>query len=207
MKIFSKIYEYCIRLTNHRLATSFMCLNSFCESIFWPIPADVMLLPMCVSKRNRAFYYAPLTVVTSVLGAIVGYYLGYYLYDPYVARAIAFFHYEHHMEVVRSWLTGEFGILMVFIGAFTPVPYKVIAVTTGLVACESVLASGTSGSLSVLIFVLVSLVGRGLRFYLEALVIYLGGEKMEKAISKYIDRIGWAIVIVFVIFVVYKIIA
>lgn len=207
MKIFTKIYEYCYKLSQHRLAVFFMCLNSFCESIFWPIPADVMLLPMCVSQRRRALYFATLTVLTSVLGAVVGYYLGYYLYDPYVAKAIAFFHYEHHMEVVRSWLVGEFGILMVFVGAFTPVPYKVIAVTTGLAAAESVMATGTAGSLSVLIFMLVSLVGRGMRFYLEAAVIYLGGARMEKVISKYIDAIGWAIVALFVIFVVYKLFA
>lgn len=205
MKIFTYLYSLFERLSEHKLATYIMCANSFIESIFWPIPADVMLIPMCVYHRNRAFYYAFLTVVSSVLGAVIGYYLGYFLYDPYVAKAIAFFHYESSMEVVRTWLSHEYGILMIFVGAFTPIPYKVIAITTGLVAANAVAYTGASGMLGIIPFVLVSLVGRGLRFFLEAILIYLGGEKMKVAIKRYIDGIGWACVLCIIIFIVYKV--
>ena len=78
-----------------------------------------MLIPMCIYQRKKSHYYALLTVIFSVLGAIVGYNLGYFLYDPYIADIVKVLHYEGHVETVRSWLTQEYGILMVFVGAFT----------------------------------------------------------------------------------------
>lgn len=204
MKIFSYLYNFFERLSSTKYATPIMCVNSFVESIFWPIPADVMLVPMCMYHRNKAFYYAFLTVLFSVLGAIVGYYLGYYIYDPYISDMISFFHYEKHMETVRSWLTQEYGVLMIFVGAFTPIPYKVIAITTGLVAAESFANTGAVGYLGIIPFVLISIVGRSLRFFLEAFVIYVGGEKMEKTVKHYIDVIGWICVLLIALLIVYK---
>ena len=194
MRIFTYLYALFEGLSRHKLAVYIMCINSFAESVFWPIPPDVMLIPMCLYHRRRAYYYAFLTVLFSVLGAIVGYSLGYYVYDPYI-------------EVVRSWLTQEYGILMIFVGAFTPIPYKVIAVGTGLVAAESVMNTGASGMLNIFNFVLVSLVGRGLRFFIEAILISLGGDKMEKTVKHYIDVIGWACVALIAIFILYKVFA
>ncbi|MGN0901785.1 MAG: YqaA family protein [Succinivibrio sp.] len=182
-----------------------MSLNAFVESIFWPIPADVMLVPMCLCHRNRSFYYAFLTVMFSVLGAVVGYYLGYFVYDPYIKDFIAFMHYENAVATVRQWLSHEYGIMMIFVGAFTPIPYKVIAVTTGLVAAESILNTGSVGYLGIIPFVLTSIVGRGLRFFLEAIVIYKGGEKMEKTVRRYIDVAGWICVGIIALYIAYKI--
>ena len=163
-----------------------------------------MLMPMCLARPKRSLYYAALTTVTSVMGAVCGYYLGYFIYDPYIADFIAWLNYEDAMQTVRDWFVMEYGILMVFIGAFTPVPYKVIAVTTGVVAAESMANIGTVGQLTLLNFVLVSLVGRGLRFFLVAGIIMLGGERMEHALRRYIDIIGWACVIAVVIYIVYE---
>lgn len=204
MGIFSYFYELCIKLAKHRNAPWFLCINSFIESIFWPIPPDVMLAPMALARPQRAFQYAFLTVLCSVLGAICGYYLGYFIYDPYIADLIAFFNYTDAMQTVRSWLTQEYGILMIFIGAFTPIPYKVIAITTGLVAAESALNTGSSGMINIVNFVLISIVGRGLRFYLVAGIIKFGGEKMERALRKYIDVVGWACVILVAVYIIYK---
>ncbi len=205
MSIFSYIYEVCIKLAKHPKAPWFLCINSFIESIFWPIPPDVMLAPMCLAKPKKSYYYALITVVSSVAGAFFGYYLGYFIYDPYIADLINMFHYNDAMATVRGWFTNEFGILMVFIGAFTPIPYKIIAITTGVVAAESVAQTGSSGMLTIFNFLLVSFIGRGARFFLEAGVIAWGGEKMEKAIRKYIDRLGWACVILIGIYAAYKI--
>lgn len=205
MRIFSYIYEVCIKLAKHRRAPLFLSINSFIESIFWPIPPDVMLAPMCLARPNRAFQYAFITVISSVLGAVVGYYLGYFIYDPYIAKIIEFFKYQEAMETVRNWFTAEYGILMIFVGAFTPVPYKVIAVTTGLVAAESVTNTGSLGMLTIYNFVLVSLVGRGLRFFLEAFVIKIGGERMERSIRRYIDIIGYICVALIVVYIIYEI--
>lgn len=206
LNIFSVMYEVCINLAKRPKAPWFLVINSFIESIFWPIPPDVMLAPMCLARPNRALYYALITVISSVLGAIVGYYLGYFIYDPYIADFIKWANYESAMETVRHWFIMEYGILMIFIGAFTPIPYKVIAITTGVVAAESMANTGSLGMLSIFNFVLVSLVGRGLRFFLEAGVIMWGGEKMEKAIRRYIDYIGWGCVILVAVYIAYKMI-
>ena len=204
LNIFSWLYEICIKLAKHPKAPLFLGINSFIESVFWPIPPDVMLAPMCLARPKLSMYYATITVVTSVLGAICGYYLGYFIYDPYIADLIKWFNYEAAMETVRNWFVMEYGILMIFIGAFTTIPYKVIAITTGVVAAESMASTGTTGMLTIINFVLVSLVGRGLRFFLEAGVIMYGGEKMEHAIRRYIDYIGWACVILIVGYIAYK---
>ncbi len=205
MKIFSYLYEVCIQLAKHPRAPLFLCINSFIESIFWPIPPDVMLAPMCLARPQRALHYALLTVITSVLGAVCGYYLGYFIYDPYIADLIAWLNYTDAMQTVRSWYVMEYGILMIFVGAFTPVPYKVIAVTSGVVAAESMASTGSVGMINIFNFVLVSIVGRGLRFFLEAGLIKWGGARMEKALRRYIDRIGWACIILVVIYIVYKV--
>ncbi len=204
MKIFSKLFQLFEKLSYHRFATPIMCINSFIESIFWPVPADVMLIPMCVYQRKKALYYALLTVIASVLGAVIGYYLGYYLYDPYISNFIKFMHYQKSMSVATEYLV-TYGILFVFVGAFTPIPYKVIAITAGVCAADRVMQSGSSGALGILPFVLVSFVGRGLRFFLEAVVILIGGPKMEGVIRKYIDLIGWICVALICLFVAYKI--
>ncbi len=206
MHFFSYIYEVCIKLAKHPKATWFLCINSFIESIFWPIPPDVMLCPMCLAMPNRAWKYAFLTVITSVCGAFCGYYLGYFIYDPWIADLIDWFHYREAMNTVRLWFTNEYGILMIFIGAFTPIPYKVIAITAGLMAAESVANTGTAGLLGIAYFILVSFVGRGMRFYLEAALIHWGGQKMEHVIRRYVDRLGWACVILIALYVAYKIV-
>ncbi len=207
MHIFSLLYEYCLRLAKHRWAPWFLCLDSFIESIFFPIPPDVMLAPMCLANPRRAWHYALVTTLSSVCGAFFGYYLGYYLYDPYISDLIDWFHYREEMNTVRHWFTYEFGILMVFIGAFTPIPYKVIAITSGAVAAESVWATGSAGMLAIGYFLVVSLAGRGLRFSLEALLIALGGRRMEQALVRNIDRLGWLCVLLAVGYIVYKVYA
>lgn len=204
IRIFSAIYELCIKLAKHRKAPLYLCINSFIESVFWPIPPDVMLAPMCLARPERSMYYALLTVVSSVLGAICGYYLGYFIYDPYIADLISWAGYENSMVTVRGWFTSEYGIMMIFIGAFTPIPYKVIAVTCGVMAAESIMNTGSAGMLSILIFIPVSLVGRGLRFFLEAGLIMYGGEKMEHTIRRYIDLIGWLCVVLLAGYIAWK---
>lgn len=205
MKLFEKTYEVCIRLAAHPKATLFLVVSSFIESIFWPIPCDAMLVPMALARPNRAMHYATLTMAASVAGAVCGYYLGYFVYDPYIADCIEHLNYDEAMHTVRSWYTKEYGILMVFIGAFTPVPYKVIAITTGVVAAEAFAKTGSHGMINILNFILISIVGRGMRYYLIAWLIKLGGEKMEKAIHRYIDIIGWICVVLFAAYVLYKI--
>lgn len=162
----------------HRHAPVYLSLNSFVESIFWPIPVDVMLAPMTLAKPQRAWYYAGLATFFSVLGAAFGYLLGYALWDPVVAPFIASMGYEGKIEVAQAWFS-EWGIWVIFIASFTPIPYKVFTVTAGML------------SMMFLPFVLVSLVGRGLRFFMVAGFMKWGGPPMEAKLIRYIDILGW----------------
>ncbi|GGB52992.1 hypothetical protein GCM10011502_27710 [Oceanisphaera marina] len=182
MKIFSRLYQQVMIWSMHRHAPIYLSLNSFVESIFWPVPVDVMLAPMALSKPKRAWYYASLATVFSVLGAGFGYLLGYALWDPVVQPFIATMGYEGKIDVARHWFE-EWGIWVIFIASFTPIPYKVFTVTAGLL------------HMLFLPFVLVSLVGRGLRFFLVAGLMVWGGVRMEAKLIRYIDILGWLCII------------
>ncbi|WP_417614206.1 YqaA family protein [Oceanisphaera sp.] len=186
MKIFSRLYQQVMIWAMHRHAPVYLSLNSFAESIFWPVPVDVMLAPMALSKPKRAWYYAGLATVFSVLGACFGYLLGYALWDPVVQPFIATMGYEGKIDVARQWFE-EWGIWVIFIASFTPIPYKVFTVTAGLL------------HMALLPFVLVSLVGRGLRFFLVAGFMVWGGVRMEAKLIRYIDIIGWLCIVAAVV--------
>ena len=191
MKIFQKMYDYCLELSKHPKAMIFMSANSFIESIFWPLPVDAMIIPMCLARPKQAIRIASYAVLFSVLGAVVGYLLGYYAWDAFIGGIFEQLGFMRHVEVIENWFK-DFGILFVAIGAFTPIPYKVIAVTTGMMASSAGIGFWEIGSqLSLLPFILVSLIGRGARFYLEAIVIRIGGKPMADKIRKYIDALGW----------------
>ena len=178
--------------------------NSFIESFFLVPPPDILLGMMTLSEPQKAVYFATLCTLASALGGIVGYFIGYFGGRP----IFNFFFRNNHsqFEKVEAFY-DKYGSAAVFFAAFTPIPYKVIAVGTGLVAAESVMNTGASGTLNIFNFVLVSLVGRGLRFFIEAILISLGGDKMEKTVKHYIDVIGWACVALIAIFIVYKVFA
>ncbi|ART80916.1 YqaA family protein [Oceanisphaera avium] len=186
MKIFSRLYQQVMIWALHRHAPVYLSANSFIESIFWPIPVDVMLAPMTLAKPQRAWFYAALATFFSVLGAGFGYWLGYALWDPIVAPFITSMGYEEKIELAKAWF-NEWGIWVIFIASFTPIPYKVFTVTAGML------------SMAFLPFVLVSLVGRGLRFFLVAGLMKWGGVKMEAKLIRYIDILGWLCLIAAVV--------
>ncbi|WP_108652345.1 YqaA family protein [Dongshaea marina] len=182
MKIFSSMFIRMMEWARHRHAPYYLAFCSFIESIFWPIPADVMLAPMSLAKPNKAWFYAMITTLFSVAGAAVGYGLGYALYDPLVQPLVEWAGYQHYIELARGWFT-QWGVWIIFIASFTPVPYKVFTVTAGLL------------QMAFLPFILISIVGRGMRFYLVSLVMVLGGPRMEQKLLLWIDRLGWATLI------------
>ena len=178
MKIFSPIYEKVMQWSKHKHANYFLYLTAFIESIFWPIPVDIMLAPMALSNRKKAFHYAAGATLFSVLGGAVGYYLGHALYEPVVQPFIEFMGYQGKMEIAQSWFV-EWGIMVIFIASFTPIPFKVFTITAGIMG------------MIFLPFIATALIGRGLRFFLVAGLMVIGGEKMEAKLSKYIDILGW----------------
>ncbi|BEU02490.1 hypothetical protein OAG1_12900 [Agarivorans sp. OAG1] len=181
MKIFSALYDRVMTWSEHRHAVRYLSGMSFIESIFWPIPVDVMLAPMALSRPNKALRFAMLATIFSVLGAALGYALGQFFYEPLVEPLIKSVGYQHKMDVAFEWFE-KWGVLVIFVASFTPVPYKVFTLTAGIL------------NMAFIPFLLISLVGRGMRFYLVAGLMMWGGEKMEAQLRKYVEILGWAVV-------------
>lgn len=183
VKIFSPLYKKVMLWSKHQYAPFYLYLTAFVESIFWPIPVDIMLAPMALAKPLLAWRFAFGATVFSVLGGIVGYYLGHALYDPVVMPLIEFMSYQGKMETAQAWFT-QWGVMVIFIASFTPIPFKVFTVTAGVM------------SMAFLPFVLTAFIGRGLRFFLVAGLMVIGGEKMEAKLERYIDMLGWVTIFI-----------
>ncbi|MFT6530073.1 MAG: membrane protein YqaA with SNARE-associated domain [Psychrosphaera sp.] len=191
MKIFTVLYDKCITWAKHKYASTYLALLTFCESIFFPIPPDVMLAPMVLARPHKAWWLASLTSISSVLGGIVGYLLGAYLYEPVVLPFIEVMGYQSKFATITSYF-NEYGVWIVFLAGFTPIPYKIFTVSAGML------------SMAFFPFLIASAVGRSMRFFLVAGILYWGGEKMEHKIRQYVDIIGWIVIALIVTFIVYK---
>ena len=185
MKIFSPLYERAIKWARHPKAPWYLGGLSFAESSFFPIPPEVMLGPMVLAKRNKAWWFATITTITSVLGGIAGYLIGWLAFEavePYLMQ----WGYAEKFELAERWFQ-EWGVWIVFIAGFSPIPYKLFTISAGAL------------SMSFLPFVIASIIGRGARFFLVAGLIKLGGEKMESAIKNNVDLLGWITIVAAVI--------
>ncbi|HFE39454.1 MAG TPA: DedA family protein [Gammaproteobacteria bacterium] len=181
MKIFSSLYEKTLQWSAHPQAPRFLSALSFAESSFFPVPPDVMLAPMCLAKRHRAWRFALLATIFSVLGGLLGYALGALAFDL-IEPMLKDMGYWNKFEKARFWFE-EWGVWVVLLAGFSPIPYKVFTISAGVVG------------MALIPFVLMSLIGRGGRFFLVAGLMYWGGEKMEQALRKYVEWLGWLLII------------
>ena len=189
MRIFEPLYEKVLGWARHPHAVRYLGGLSFAESSFFPIPPDVMLAPMCLAERRRAWWFATVTTVTSLLGGVAGYFIGYYLFEliePWLRTT----HYWEAYLQGTDWF-ARYGVWAVFVAGFSPIPYKIFTITAGVAA------------LNLPGFVVASLVGRGARFFLVAGLIVAGGEKMEAMLPRYIERIGWSVALVVALAIAY----
>jgi membrane protein YqaA with SNARE-associated domain len=180
VRLFAPLYERVLLWSAHRHAQRYLAVLSFAESSFFPIPVDVMLAPMCLAERARAWRFAAIAMIFSVLGGAAGYAIGWLAFEaiePWLAES----HYWAAYETSRAWF-DSYGFWAVFIAGFSPIPYKVFTIAAGVAA------------LSFPGFMLASLIGRGARFFLVAGLVVLGGDKLESNLRKYIEAIGWAVV-------------
>jgi len=187
--LFAPLYERVLRWSRHPHAERYLGALSFAESSFFPIPPDVMLAPMCLADRKRAWRFAALTTIASLLGGIAGYGIGYFLFEsiePWLKES----HYWSAYLKGKAWFT-DWGVLAVLIAGFSPIPYKIFTITAGV------------AMLNFPAFVIASLVGRGARFFLVAGLVRAGGERMEAFIPRYVERIGWAVVAIAVAGMIY----
>lgn len=181
MQIFSTLYNKAITWAGHRHAPYYLGGVSFAESSFFPIPPDVMLMPMVMAKPDRWKYLAILTTIASVLGGIAGYLLGYMLFDA-LMPVIENMGYGHKFDMAKEWFE-KWGVWIVFTAGFSPIPYKMFTISAGAL------------SMAFLPFVIASAIGRGMRFFLVAGLLAWLGPKMEKTIVRYIEWLGWLFVI------------
>ena len=182
MRIFSSLYAHVMRWSAHPRAVWFLGGLSFAESSFFPIPPDVMLAPMALARREAAWRYAAVASVASVLGGLFGYLIGMFafeLIEPWLRQT----DYWSNYLTAKTWFE-TYGVWIVFIAGFSPVPYKVFTITAGVVA------------MSLPGFLLASFIGRGARFFLVAGLMVAGGARMEKILRTYIDVLGWLILLI-----------
>ncbi len=192
MKIFTKMYETCLRWAKHQYAVYYLGIMSFAESIIFPIPVDVMLAPMCLARLDKAWYYAFVATITSVIGGVFGYFLGMFFFESLIEPLLVEFHYIETYQKSVVWF-AEYGVWVVFVVGFAPIPYKVFTISAGAL------------NMALLPFVVASLIGRAGRFYLVAALMKLGGEKMEKKLHQIVDYLGWGLVIVAILgYLLYK---
>jgi len=186
VKIFSPLYNKVMIWSKHKHAPFYLYMTAFAESVFWPIPVDIMLAPMALAQRALAWRFALGATIFSVLGGAVGYYIGHVLYDPVVLPFIEFMSYQDKMHTAQAWFL-QWGVMVIFIASFTPIPFKVFTITAGIMG------------MAFWPFMLTALIGRGLRFFLVAGLMVLGGEKMEAKLRKYVDALGWITILLAVI--------
>jgi membrane protein YqaA with SNARE-associated domain len=181
MKLFRPLFDRTLVWAQHKRAPLLLTLLSFCEAIFFPVPPELMLVPMCLAKPKSGFWYAGLSLAGSLVGMFIGYAIGYWAMDA-VMPLLERLGYAAEFEHVRAMVAeggGARAFWLLVIAGFTPVPFKIFT-----------LASGAVG-MPLLPFFFGALIGRGKRVFLVALAIRLGGEKAERALHKYIEPVGW----------------
>jgi len=180
LRLFSRLYELAMKWSVHRHAPRYLAGMSFAESSFFPVPVDIMLAPMSLAKPDKAWHFAFIATLFSVLGGILGYFAGYFamdLLEPWIYKLGYWDSYQISISYFKEW-----GIWVVFIAGVSPIPYKLFTITAGAL------------NMALIPFILISFVARSVRFYAVSGLMLWGGVPMEKKIRKYMDHIGWGVV-------------
>lgn len=168
------LYDWMIDKAQRPSSEKWLAAISFAESSFFPIPIDLMLIPMVLANRLKAWRLATITLIFSVLGGIAGYVIGAALFETIGQPIVEFYGYESQFANFQGYY-DEWGILIVLVAGFTPIPFKVVTIASGVVAMNP------------LLFVLTSIPARGARFYLVAGLLWKFGEPIRAFIE---ERLG-----------------
>ncbi len=190
--MFQTLYKKCLNVASHKSSNFYLGLVSFIESSFFPIPPDVMIIPMVIAKKKEFIKIFLIASIFSVLGGILGYLIGY-LFSDFAMYVIEFYNYEDKVKNLKLSMSEGSGFIawlsILFLAGFTPLPYKAFTIASGLIA------------FNLPVFIIVSLISRSLRFFIVAFLSYKFGELfteyMNKHGSKWFTAIGIFIVIIF----------
>ena len=198
--MFNDLYKKCLNLAAHKSSKYYLALVSFIESSFFPIPPDVMVIPMIISKKSDYIKIFLVVTIFSVLGGILGYFIGAFFFDIGM-QIMSIYGYEDKLINLKNNLINSEGFYawlgILFLAGFTPLPYKVFTIASGLIG------------FNILIFILISLISRGLRFFVVSYLSYKFGELftqfMNKHGSKWFTIIGILIVLAgVIIYLIFK---
>lgn len=180
-----RLYDWCIAAAEKRYASWALGAVSFTESSFFPVPPDVMLIPMALARPDRAYYYAGLCTITSVAGGILGYMIGWLLYDSVGQFVMNLYGYGQQVEAFRE-AYATWGSWIILLKGATPIPYKIVTITSGF------------AGYNFFWFLVLSLVTRGFRFYLVAFLIHRYGPQARKIIEERLTFWFTLFVVVFI---------
>ena len=183
--MFRALYDWTFRLANHRHAMRSLAVVSFAESSFFPIPPDVMVVPMVLARREQAWLIATVCTISSVAGGALGYAIGYFLYDSLGQWLINLYGMQKGAAEFRAWY-AEWGAAIILIKGLTPIPYKVVTIASGFAAFNFPL------------FMITSIITRGARFFILAWLLQRFGEPVQKFIEKRINLVGTLLLVVIV---------
>ena len=198
--MFNTLYKKCLDLAANKSSKYYLALVSFIESSFFPIPPDVMVIPMVISKKNDFFKIFLITTIFSVLGGILGYFIGAFFFELGM-EIMNFYGYQDNLTNLKKNLINSEGFYawlgILFLAGFTPLPYKVFTIASGLIG------------FNILIFIFISIISRGLRFFIVSYLSYKFGDLftqfMDKHGSKWFTIVGILIVTVGIfIYLIFK---
>ena len=183
--MFRALYDWTLRLANHRHAVRSLAVVSFCESSFFPIPPDVVLVPVILQHRTRAYRIALICTIASVLGGALGYAIGYFLWDSVGRWLINLYGMQDKASQFHDWY-ARWGAAIILVKGLTPIPFKLVTIASGLAKFNFAL------------FMLTAAITRGFRFFLIAFLLKKYGQPVQTFIERRLNLIGIAILVALV---------
>lgn len=178
-----RLYEWTLEKAGHRHAERWLGAISFMESSFFPIPPDIMLIPMCLAKPERAFRYAFICTIASVIGALLGYAIGYFLFETVGQAILNFYGLGERFESFATQFNDQ-GWIIVLLAGFTPLPFKVITIAAG------------ATTMPLYILIAAAVIARSARFFLVAALLWKFGEPVKRILDRHFGLITTAIAII-----------
>jgi membrane protein YqaA with SNARE-associated domain len=190
-----RVYDWCIAAADKPYALWILAALSFAESSFFPVPPDIMLMPMSLARPKRAWLFAGVCTVASVLGGILGYAIGALLYDSVGHWLIQLYNLGDKVETFREGY-ARWGSLVILLKGLTPIPYKLVTITSGF------------AGYNIWLFIVLSIITRGARFFIEAIVLNRWGDQIRTVIERHLALwvIGFVLVVIIGFIVAIKLI-